>query len=579
MGLHRGATSVVELEKLALSGGLSRRQLVRRALALGLSMPTIAVLVEACGGGGGGTHSPAATAQSTAGAAVSGTPISSSPASAAPSKNQTLIVPVGDNPQTLDPAGAVATGSIFITHNCYEALATPVPGQGVKVEPRLATSWDFTPDAKQVTFHLRQGVKFTDGTLMDAASVKSSFERVLQLNLGNAPYITSIDTIDVVDQFTVRFNLKAPNSAFVQDATQIGIISPTAVKEHDKGGDFSAAWLDAGNTAGTGPYKLTGYTPNVSLTMDAVPEYWRGWGPNHISKVTFPVTPSPESVITMVENGQAHMVEEPPLTDAQRLESNSAVRVIYTPMYDVWFLPMVMTKPPTDNAKVRQAFQYAFDYEGYLNKVWFGHGATPTGPTALNFPGYTSSPPPFKQDLQKAKQLFEEAGVVGQTVTAYYVQSSPEEEQADVILQAAVKELGVNLEVTAMPWSTMYDEISHEPSAPNMTNLQNGPICPDPTFPMLQNFQSSLKGQPYNWSYYGDPKMDGLIDQALASVDAGEQTKLLEEANQLAVGSSAAVWYVNPNRVDILSTKLQNFAPIVPGYPNETDFYAMYLSE
>src|SRR5207244_695820 len=153
-----------------------------------------------------------------------------------------------------------------------------------RIVPDLATSWHHSADGKVWTFTLRSGVKFHDGTPLDAAAVKFTFDRLRKLGVaiaGASGDFTEISKVEAVNPTTVRFILQYPFSSFLTSLTTvwgIGIVSPTAVKAHtDKKNpkDFGQKWL-LDHEAGSGPYMLQSYNRNPGMTLVKFPRYRPG---------------------------------------------------------------------------------------------------------------------------------------------------------------------------------------------------------------------------------------------------------------------------------------------------------------
>ena len=167
---------------------------------------------------------------------------------------------------TMDPAAAYDNISLRVTRMVYDTLVyDKIPSQDVI--PGFAESWEISDDNTVFTFKLRDGVKFTDGTPVDAEAVKFSFERTLKINKGPSVFIDAIDTVEAVDPTTVRFTLKRPDIFFLQKTTKIGIVSPTAAQENAKGDDQGEEWLTS-HVVGSGPYMLKEFTPGERVLVN-----------------------------------------------------------------------------------------------------------------------------------------------------------------------------------------------------------------------------------------------------------------------------------------------------------------------
>jgi peptide/nickel transport system substrate-binding protein len=186
----------------------------------------------------------------------------------------TLIFAQGADPRGLDPAFVDDGESAKVICNVYEGLVRYKP-DSTEVEPCLATEWKMSPDGKEWTFTLRQGVKFQDGSDFDAAAVKFSVDRQLPPQRTDAmPYASftfgPVKEVQVVDKYTVKFVLTEPYAPFLANlamALAAPIVSPTAVKK--SGEDFN------NNPVGTGPYKFVKWTKGQMIELTAWEGYWR----------------------------------------------------------------------------------------------------------------------------------------------------------------------------------------------------------------------------------------------------------------------------------------------------------------
>src|SRR5579864_2513929 len=232
-------------------------------------------------------------------------------ASAAAAGPDTLVVAQDISIQTFDPQ-IVYDNTVRLTRGMYESLVT-LRGGTAQVVPRLATSWQSTPDAKHWTFKLRSGVKFHDGTPFTSAAVKSTVERLIKINRGMGyAYKGTVDTIDTPDPLTVRFNLTGPDAAFLSKLAAVSgalVVSPTAISGHTSGTDMGQGWF-AANEAGTGPYRLAAYDKGAGqVVLSAFPDYWGGWQGNHVKTVIFKITPEASTQRLMLERQDADILK------------------------------------------------------------------------------------------------------------------------------------------------------------------------------------------------------------------------------------------------------------------------------
>jgi peptide/nickel transport system substrate-binding protein len=188
----------------------------------------------------------------------------------------TLVIGLDISDATsLDPVRVAQYSNPLPTHAAYDSLVTFTPGDYVNVKPCIATEWAYQPDGKTVRFKLRQDVTFASGKKMTAADVAFSFERVLNVKDQPAQYIAQVDHVSVVDDYTVDIVMGDPAAPLLTiiAAPEFVVQEKAALAEHGgsdapdaKTADTATDWLNS-NSAGTGPYRLTGWQRNQQIQM------------------------------------------------------------------------------------------------------------------------------------------------------------------------------------------------------------------------------------------------------------------------------------------------------------------------
>ncbi len=512
-------------------------------------------------------------------ATVLGAPSHQSTAQAEPAPAAEQVVKVGAdaNPLSIDPASAFEGGSLNIVRAAYEGLVAQVIGT-TDIAPALATEWVIADDATAYTFTLREGVKFSDGTDLDAEAVKKSYDRTIALGLGPASLLSGVSSVNVVDPLTVEIVLSEPNAYFLAYVPKIGIVSPTAWESNQKDGDYGLDYIQ-NHTAGTGPYQLTELSRNERIVLERFPDYWRGWDGPHLDKIIFEGVPALETQRQQLVNGEIHFTGILADDVVAELVNEPNVQVSIWPTFETDILPINTQKAPTDDIRVRQAIQLAFDYQGYIDGVLLGNGTIPNGHLAPDFPGYDETLPPFSQDIEKAKALIEEAGVSGAKLTANYIVDFPTQEQHALILQDALGQIGLELEVKPLPWATMDSVVADLETADHISVLYMAAFTADPAFTLNQNYGSAFVAKPYNWSWYDNPEFQALVTQAQQTVDADESVSLLQQAQRILVADAPAVFYVHPQTAQAYSSKVQGFKWNPVDYRWTANWYDIWLSE
>ncbi len=257
---------VAALARAVLSGQITRRAMLRRAAALGVSASGIAALLAACGGGSTATNPPAA-ATTAASTTPAGTTASSTTAAKVAGKpGGELTFGLNLEPDNLDSAVTPFAVSHTVMMNIYDPLVWR--GKDGKFYPGLAERWETSADGITYTFFLRKGVKFHDGTPFTADAVKVQFDRTADPATKSgfaANLLGPYDHTEIVDDFTAKVVFKAPFAPFLDGASQafLGICSPTAVKKDPK------AYLR--NPVGTGFMKFAEWVDEGSYHAGAQP--------------------------------------------------------------------------------------------------------------------------------------------------------------------------------------------------------------------------------------------------------------------------------------------------------------------
>lgn len=248
-----------------------------------------------------------------------------------------------------------------------------VKGEGsAEIEPMAAESRKPSPDGLSWTIKIRKGIKFDDGTPLDAKAVKFSFEVVLKIGKGPADNLGAIKTVDVVDGYTVKVTLKSPFGLFLQTlATDAASIVNPNVMKHEKDNDLAQDWT-AQNTDGSGPYKLTEWKRGEQAVMETKPNYW-GAKPK-IKKVVIRFMRESADQRMALEKGDFDIAEGILIDQIPALEKNPSIVVRKYPSQLVEYVYLNTQKPSLSNKLVRQALSYAVDYKGIIDHVLQGRG-------------------------------------------------------------------------------------------------------------------------------------------------------------------------------------------------------------
>lgn len=471
----------------------------------------------------------------------------------------TLTVALSGNVETVDPHTASSRAVPFL-ENIYEPLVG-LQGPTFELSPVLAESVDVSDDQTVYTFHLRPGVEFHDGTSLTSEAVVYSFERVREIKKGPYWAIAYLDSVEAVDDLTVRMTIRPGGPPFLQAVSMVGIVSPTAFEAGATADDKWAESWAAGNTAGTGPYVLAELVRGDRFVLEAFQPYWGGWEGPHFSRSVMLLVPEMATAQLMLERGDVDIAEQVPSDALDSLRANPAISVIERDGgVRVLYLNLNAAAGPTADPRVRKAINYAFDQAAFLEASG-GSFTTTDGPVPSEFlGGYKPEIPYATFDLDEAKRLFAEAGQSNMTLDVYFTTGDQPQELAAQVLQAYLGQIGVTVNIIAQDFPAFVRAITawgtSERSASDenfrMANfLYTPPRMPDAYAYLWYMYHSDAQGGlGRNQGFYHNQAVDDLITAGALAVDEATRQEsyraavdlIVEDAPQVNIGTQRMIY-------------------------------------
>ncbi len=469
----------------------------------------------------------------------------------------TITVALSGNVETVDPHTASSRAVPFL-ENVYEPLFG-LQGPTFELSPVLAESVDVSDDQTVYTFHLREGVVFHDGTPLTAAAVVYSFERVREIQAGPYWAIGYLETVEAVDDLTVRMTIRPGGPPFLQAVSMVGIISPTAFEAGATADDPWAETWAATNTAGTGPYVVAELLRGDRFVLEAFDQYWGGWDGDHFQRAVMLLVPEASTAQLMLERGDVDIAEAVPSEALEALRNNPAIEVIERDGgVRVLYLMLNAEAGPTADVRVRQAINLAFDHDAFLQAMG-GSFAPADGPVPNEFlGGYKPEIPYNHLNLDEARRLLEEAGQANMTLDVYFTTGDQAQELAAQVLQAYLSQIGVTVNIIAQDFPafvraiTAWGESDRSADSPDfrMSNfLYTPPRMPDAYAYLWYMYHSDAQGGlGRNQNFYSNDEVDALISQGALATDQEARLTAYREAVDLIVADAPQV-YVGTQRI------------------------------
>ena len=431
-------------------------------------------------------------------------------ASASPAAE--LVVGMQQEPTSLDPtADATASIDSMMTQNVFESLTTVA--ENGEVQPNLATKWDVSEDGLTYTFHLAEGVMFHDGSALDADDGVFSFDRAMAEESVNPSkdIFEPITSVEAIDPQTVEITLSGKDAFFLFNMGQGD--SAIVASETAEGNNA--------NPVGSGPFKFDSWTRGDRLTLVKNPDH-RDAADVALDKVVFRFISDPAAATAAMMAEELDAFPGFPAPELlPQFEADPRFRVNVGSTEGEVILAMNNAKPPFDNVEVRRAVATAIDRDEIIEGAMYGQ-AVPIGsfypPHGTAYVDLTGA---YPHDTEKAKTMFEEAGVAGQTMTLR-VPPFPYATRSAEIIQNELAEAGIDAKVENVEWGFWIDEVYKKKNF-DMTIIAH--TSPND----MGNF---ARGPDYFYGY-DNAEMTALWEQITTEVDPAKRDELLKQGQQM----------------------------------------------
>jgi peptide/nickel transport system substrate-binding protein len=447
---------------------------------------------------------------------------------------------------TLDPHSQNHATTNAILMHAYEGLTRYGAKQEREVEPALATKWTFISPT-QVRFDLRKGVKFTDGSPFTADDVVFSFGRIRQPQGTMQIYVTGIKEVKKIDDYTVDLILEAPQPILLRNIIDFRIMSKTWAEKNNstKVQDYKAKEENfaSRNVNGTGPYKITGWSPDNRVNMDDNPAWW-GKKDGNVTTVAYSPIKADATRVAALLSGEIDMLTDLPTQDVTRLRNDPKLKVVDGPEVRTIYIAMDMGsdelktsnikgKNPFKDKRVRQALNMSVDREAIKTRIMRGL-SIPAG--IMVAPGVNGNTPaidiPMKVDIEGAKKLLADAGYPNgfEFTLACPNNRYVNDEEICQALLSMWSRIGIKAKLQAEPMSTFSQKM--QKFEHDIYMLGWGVATYDAQY-MIQSLARTRTGGAngnFNYSKVSDARVDQLSDAMANEVDVVKRNAMIAEA-------------------------------------------------
>jgi len=444
----------------------------------------------------------------------------------------TLVFGSSGDAVRLDPADVTDGESIQRMDNIFEGLVEYESGS-TEIQPCLATSWETSKDGKEITFHLRKGVKFHDGIDFNADAVVFSLRR--QYDKGYLPWhdygewaywgymFSDVEKVVKIDDYTVKIVLTRINASIMTSLAMftVCIVSPTNAAKW--GPDTFK------HPVGTGPFKFVEWVKDDHIALEANDNYWRERP--KLDRLIFKVVPDPSARLMALEVGEVQGIEYPDPTHFDRIKANPDLKLLTEPGMNVGYMAM---------------------------NTGYGNGMPPF------MLGYNDDIEDYPYDPQKAKKLLAEGGYPdGFEVTLYvmpvsrpYMFDPPKIGEA---IQSYLAAVGITVKFYQVDWGTYLQETeagNHQMCLLGWTG-DNGD--PDNFMNVLYGPNACSIGTAGNYGFYNDEEAQDLLSKALQTYDESKRAEYYQKVQEMIHEAAPWVYLAHSNQNVVFRKNVQGY--------------------
>lgn len=459
-------------------------------------------------------------------------------------KEKKVVVSLGMKPKSLDPNMYYEIPALEVTEQIFNTLFKL--DENGNILPELAESYEYTTPTELV-IKLKQGVKFHNGETMTADDVVFSIERMLDKPASRV-MVEDILTAEAIDSNTVKLTLKKSSAPLL-----FGLTHPLTAILNKKDTEAKGGIISI-EPVGTGPFKFISWGDGEKIELETFDDYFEGRA--KIDKLTFRAIVENSSRLAALETGEIDIAYYIAPIDTITIEKNPKLYLVSEPTTSTEFMTVNNTKYPFTNKEFRLALNYALDKQSMVDSVFMGRGKTAKSIIGSNIFGYSDEIKGFPYDPEKARELIKASGVENPHFKLNINDNTVRQQLAQIV-QANMKEVGVEVEIETLEWGTYLQKTALGDYEAFLGGWVSGTADADIIlFPLLH---SSNHGGAGNRSYYTNKDLDVIIEKGRETLDPEQRKTYYKEAQELLQEETPLIVMLNSNENIGINKRIKGF--------------------
>ncbi|MGH2534426.1 MAG: ABC transporter substrate-binding protein [Thermomicrobiales bacterium] len=462
-----------------------------------------------------------------------GLPIPALAAQEAIARGGTFRTNLGTGLPTLNPTISSFLGGLY--NLMYDSLIryrlVDPATRTYEVLPALAETWAWNEDNTEITFTLRQGVKFHDGSDWNADVAKWNFDLMMTHEQSFAkPFVESIESVEVVDPANVRLKLKGPSAPLLANlSNSSGRVFFISQAQYEQLGEAGFGE----NPSGTGPMRFDSWIKENQVTLTRFDGYWQqgedGQPLPYLDGAQYRLIPEAQTALVELMSGNLEYLEIDP-KDAATVQGNGDLTLDPIPASGSFYVVLGLNQTVGlfgENIGVRKAALTALNREAIMNVISFGQATLAPYPYWYEgMIGYDSTLPRYDYDVEAAQALLTDAGFPDGVDIKLTVIQRPLEQQMAEIIKQMWDEVGIRTELEILERTAWIAKLREGKDYDAAFWRAIFPADPD------QNGQLLLTGAQSNWGSYSNPEIDRLMGEARTTLDTAQRQELYRQVQQ-----------------------------------------------